>query len=174
MSNIRIVQIFSEDAAVLSVVALKAYRNHYLHLWYDGGEWYMEKCFSVQCLQREMQNENAAFFIAYENEEALGFLKLNIDAALQGEEEKNAMELERIYLTGAATGKGFGKKIMEFVLAIAKDNNKDILWLKVMDTSSSPIAFYKKMGFEICGSYQLDFPVMKKELRGMLIMKRKL
>ncbi len=170
--NIYINKIDATHVELLSKVALKAYSDHYLHFWHDGGKWYMGKCFSVQALQKELKDENALFFIAYENDEALGYLKINIDAALEGQEEKNALELERIYLTKAATGKGVGGKIMQLVFKIAKEKHKDIIWLKVMDSSTGPIAFYKKMGFEICGTYNLDFTVMKEELRGMYVMKK--
>ena len=37
---ITIRKINSMDAALLSVVALNAYCDHYLHLWFDNGEWY--------------------------------------------------------------------------------------------------------------------------------------
>ncbi len=40
-----------------------------------------------------------------------------------------------------------------------------------MDSSTAAIAFYKKFGFEVCGTYHLNFPQMKEELRGMYIMK---
>jgi len=43
-----------------------------------------------------------------------------------------------------------------------------------MDTSEGPIAFYKKMGFEIVGTHRLKHELMKEELRGMVIMVRRM
>lgn len=159
-----------DDIEVLQRVALQAYREHYLHLWYDGGEWYMHKNFSTEQLGKELNDSNAQFFIVYNDNVAVGFVKINIDAPF--ENENNALELERIYFIKSARGKGIGTAAVQFVLALAESMGKKIVWLKVMDTSAAAIAFYKKPGFEICGTYHLDFPQMKEELRGMYIMKK--
>lgn len=171
-NNIEIKRIGVEDAVVLSDIAVRAYKDHYLHLWFDKGEWYIEKSFSSNNLRHELEDTNAWFFIIFYNGEAAGFLKLNINAPFQG--EANALELERIYLTKPASGKGIGKYVYEFVVNIAKQHDKKLIWLKVMDSSSGPISFYKKMGFEICGTAHLNFETMKPELRGMYVMKREI
>src|ERR1051326_7278967 len=97
-SNIEIKRIGADDAALLSNVAVTAYRDHYLHLWYDEGKWYIEKSFAENNLRAELKDPNAWFFIIYYKREAVGFLKLNIDAPLLSE-NGNVLELERIYLT---------------------------------------------------------------------------
>lgn len=43
-----------------------------------------------------------------------------------------------------------------------------------MDSSNGPIAFYTKMGFQLCGTTRLSFEQMKEELRGMVIMKKEI
>src|SRR5215831_15301327 len=101
-NDIQIRRIGAEDAALLNDVAIRAYSDHYLHLWYDEGRWYIKKSFSTKNLVRELEDANAWFYLIYFNEIAVGFLKLNIDAPLEKEENMNALELERIYLTKAA------------------------------------------------------------------------
>lgn len=172
--TITIQPITVNEAALLSRVAVKAYCDHYLHLWYDCGEWYLNQCFTEEVLSDELADANNLFFLAYINDEAVGFLKLKIDSSLDTEPGKNAIELERIYLTKAASGKGIGKRLVELSFSIAKKHNKQLIWLKAMDTSEGPIAFYEQMGFEHCGTYQLNFEQMKEELRGMVIMKKDL
>lgn len=170
MDDTYIKKLQPEDAAFLSEVARKAYSDHYLDLWYDEGKWYTEKYFSTEQLSAELNDKNSCFFIAFHNEIPIGFLKLNIDAPLPVCEEQNALELERIYLKKEATGKGIGKQLMQLTESIAKEYNKDLIWLKAMDTSEGPISFYKKMGFEIKATHRLKHPLMKEELRGMVIM----
>ena len=173
-NNIEIRRIGAGDGALLADVAVHAYSDHYLHLWYDKGEWYINKSFSVKNLLHELEDENARFYIIYYNDEAVGFLKLNIDSPLQNEKNTNALELERIYLTKAASGKGIGKRILNYVFQIAREHHKKFVWLKVMDSSAEAIKFYKNNGFDICGTYHLDFPQMKEEYRGMYVMKKSL
>jgi len=173
-NNIQIRRIGAARAPLLSDVDIRAYSDHYLHLWHDKGEWYINKSFPVKNLLKELEDEHARFFLIYYNEEAVGFLKLNIDAPLEGEENINALELERIYLLKSASGKGIGKLVLDFVFQIAKEQNEDFVWLKVMDSSADVIRFYKNYGFEICGTRLLEFPEMKEEFRGMYIMKKNL
>lgn len=174
MENIVLKKLEPKDALLLSEVALNAYSDHYLHLWYDQGQWYIEKSFSVERLENELKDANSIFYLAYYNNSPVGFLKLNINAPLESEEERNCMELERIYLLKAVEGKGIGRKLVDLTLMIAKEYNKDMVWLKAMDSSEGAISFYKKMGFEISGTYQLPHVKMKEEFRGMVIMKRKI
>ncbi len=170
--SIIIKQITLADVNALSVIALQAYCDHYLHLWHDGGEWYKQKSFSVEQLSGELKNTNAKFYLICINNDACGFLKLNIDVVLDSYEDINSLELERIYIAKFATGRGVGRYSMEFVLGLAKELDKKMIWLKVMDSSADAISFYKKQGFEICGTYHLDFEQMKEEFRGMYVMKR--
>ena len=174
MKDITIERVEAKDASFLSEVALKAYSDHYLHLWHDGGLWYMNKYFTVEQLASELNNQNSRFFIAYFKGAPVGFLKVNINAPLAGFENRNALELERIYLNKEITGKGIGRKLVDLTFKIAQENNKDIVWLKAMDTSSGPISFYSKMGFEINGTHRLKHPLMKEDLRGMVVMIKEL
>lgn len=172
-AEIRIHKLGVEDAALLSKVAIKAYSDHYLHLWLDGGKWYINKYFSVENLTDELKNDNSLFFIVSYNTYPVGFLKINISNPLP-EVEENALELERIYITEEASGKGIGRELVNLAMEVAYENRKKVVWLKAMDTSSGPIAFYKKMGFEVVGTHVLRHQLMKEELRGMVIMVRNL
>ncbi|MGN6618279.1 MAG: GNAT family N-acetyltransferase [Ilyomonas sp.] len=172
--DISIKQLSVDDSEELQPVALKAYKDHYLHLWYDKGEWYIEKSFSSTALQNELRNTNSLFYLVYYQLQPVGFLKLNIQAPLLNKNiiEENALELERIYLAQEVTGKGIGKALILFTENIALIKKKRCIWLKVMDSSTEAIAFYKKTGFEICGTYVLPFTQMKEEYRGMFIMQK--
>ncbi|PRY14271.1 spermine/spermidine N-acetyltransferase [Pontibacter ummariensis] len=173
MNNTRITPCTLEDIHTLQDIAINSYGDHYLYLWYDGGMWYIDKSFSEASLKKELEDPNAAFFLIYSDEELVGFLKLNIDKALEGEEVADSLELERIYLTKAASGKGIGRQVVDFTVAFAKERNKRMIWLKAMDSSKS-VDFYEQNGFQKCGTYRLDFEAMKPEYRGMYVLKREL
>src|SRR5689334_15592814 len=128
-ANIEMKRIGELDAAALSEIAIQTYCDHYKYLWYDEGKWYTEKNFSKQNLLCELKDANVWFFIIY-NKEVVGFVKLDIDGPWPGEENINALELERIYLTRSATGKGIGKSVIDCVTEIAKKKNKKLIWLK--------------------------------------------
>jgi len=167
------------NAKELVALSKDIYKEHYLHLWNEGGaDWYMnEYAYPENVLRKELADKNIMYCIAYKNHRALGYLKIKINETLQGFEELNALEVERIYIYKEATGKGLGKQLMNYVFDIARQHKKDLVFLKAMDSSDAAIAFYKSIGFEICGSFQLPMPTfewMKKEFRGMVVLKKDL
>ncbi|MBL7816694.1 MAG: GNAT family N-acetyltransferase [Saprospiraceae bacterium] len=186
-NSVRIFPLTIDDAAWLSKVALKAYFDHYRHLWFDAGEWYAEKCFNVEQLRLELSDENALFFGVEDDKEPLGFLKINQNYPLSknrcqsdvlqletfdSEEIENALELERIYLTKQGQGRGIGRMLVDYTFTIGQELQKEVVWLKAMDTSLEAIAFYEKMGFKTCATMRLTFERMKPILRGMVAMKK--
>src|SRR3954465_7063080 len=114
ISELQIMRCNVENAEEIAEVAVRAYRDHYLYLWNDDGSWYVNRCFNLSQIKKEISNNKAAFFLLKEKGKAIGFLKLNIDQPLEGLKETNAMELERIYLLKAATRKGFGAQAIAF------------------------------------------------------------
>jgi GNAT superfamily N-acetyltransferase len=173
ISELQIMRCNVENAEEIAEVAVRAYRDHYLYLWNDDGSWYVNRCFNLSQIKKEISNNKAAFFLLKEKGKAIGFLKLNIDQPLEGLKETNAMELERIYLLKAATRKGFGAQAIAFCFDLARKMKKKIIWLNSMD-STEALHFYYRLGFSECGSFRLDFEIMKPEFRGMKILMKNL
>ena len=171
--SLKIVPCGVQDAKKLSDIALRSYNDFYLYLWHDNGEWYVNRCFTPSVFEKELKEPNHAFYLLGEKDDTVGFLKLNIDQPLKNYEQYHCIELERIYLVKSAAGKGLGRSTLEFCFDYARRLNKQIIWLKAMD-SSDAVLFYEKLGFERCGTFFLDFEQMKKEFRGMVIMMKKL
>ena len=184
MINYNIQNVDIESVALLSDVAIHAYTDHYLHLWKNNdADWYINKCFTIEVLTAELNDPNNVFYIVFENEKPLGFFKIVlsnplsiIDSRCDNIEifEENALYLERIYFIKEAVGKGLGEIAFNIALDTARRLNKKIIWLTAMDSSIKTIAAYKRMGFEICGTKELDFEQIKDEMRGMVIMKKTL
>jgi diamine N-acetyltransferase len=165
------------DAAMLTQLARNIYQEHYLHLWHPGGaQWYMEQyAYNFNKIEKELQDPNIEYYIASKNGSIAGYLKIILHTSLEASAEKNALEIERIYLYKKFTGKGLGKALMELAQKKANALKKDIIFLKAMDSGTDAMAFYKKNGFAICGNLQLPMPafeLMKAAFRGMVIMKK--
>lgn len=173
MTNLKIETISISEVEKFSELATQAYFDHYRHLWYDEGEWYANKCFNINQLTEELSDVKNEFFFAILDEKPVGFLKLRPENQMAGQ-VGNGFEVERIYLTNEATGRGVGRKLLEFAIEMAIQQNKDYVWLKAMDSSQNAIRFYESLGFEICGTSRLDFEQMKTEYLGMVAMRRNL
>ncbi|WP_019987272.1 GNAT family N-acetyltransferase [Rudanella lutea] len=171
MPAVQITPLTTTDAPALSEIALRAYRDHYLDYWYDRGEWYMKRSFDPAVLSAELADPTALFFLVSLDSEPVGFLKINPDHPLPGTTDPRSFELERIYLIGRVTGRGVGRAALTFTENLGRERGKTVLWLKAMDTSDA-LQFYNRVGFETCGTLQLEFPQMKVERRGMVILKK--
>jgi len=162
------------DLQELRDIGIKSYVPHYAHLWKSGGiEWYLNRCFGDEILQKELVDANIEHYIVSIAKKNIGILKLVLHKPLPDLKIENALYLEKIYLVKESTGKGFGKKLIDFALHRACELNRQCVWLMAMDTSAKPIAAYQKAGFEVSSHTRLgdEFVLMKEEFRGMVIMK---
>ena len=160
----------------LSALAKTIYVEYYLHLWNPGGaDWYMnEYAYPPEKLKQELADNNNLHFIVYDDEQPVGYLKLKLNAVLEGFKNKNSLEIERIYLHRSAAGKGIGKQLMLVSEDIARQHQKQMIFLKAMDSSLDAISFYQKMGYTLCGTLRLPFSQIKDEYRGMVILRKEL
>ncbi len=177
MELIEIKKIDSTSAEALSILAKSIYVHHYAHLWLAGGmDWYInEFAYPVSKIKNEIENENCLHYIAYINNQPVGYLKININAAIEGGDKKDGFELERIYIDTTEVNKGLGTYLMNFVFDIAKSYQKKYIFLKAMDSAQLAMQFYTKMGYDLVGSFRLSdttFHLMKEEYRGMCIFKK--
>jgi ribosomal protein S18 acetylase RimI-like enzyme len=179
LESIEVKKIDSTSAQFLSSLAKRIYAPHYTHLWLTGGmDWYMnEFAYPVSKIRSELDNKNCLHYIAYINNEPVGYLKINIDAAIEGGDTKEGLEVERIYIDTTTVNRGLGTYLMNFAADIAKFYQKKYIFLKAMDSAQMALQFYKKIGYEIVGSFRLSdttFHLMKEAYRGMYILKKPL
>jgi GNAT superfamily N-acetyltransferase len=165
------------EAGLLSDLAKKIYKEHYLYLWLPGGaEWYMDEyAYNRHKIEADLHTPNVEYHIAFQDDHPVGYMKLVLNASLPGSEHVPALEVERIYLHKHVSGKGIGKKLMELAMDKARDLRKDIIFLKAMDSGTGAIQFYQSLGYIISGSFHLsdqEFGLMKPAFRGMLILKK--
>ena len=156
----------------LQDIGIRSYLPHYTHLWKAGGvDWYMRRCFADEVLQSELSDPNIEYYIAQAEVENIGILKLVLHKPLPNSAIENALYLEKNYFVKEWTGKGAGRKLMEFAFKRAKELKRDCIWLMAMDTSEKPIAAYEKAEFVVHSRTRLGFELMKEEYRGMVVMK---
>lgn len=173
-SSFRTRLVRAEDIETLSAVATRAYLDHFTHLWEDSGKAYAEKSFNIKELAVQLRDENNIFYLAFIDNAAVGFLKLRPNNRPALLASVDAFEIERIYLISEVKGKGIGKAMMKQAIDMAREMQKETVWLKVMDSNPQTIGFYESCGFEIIATEALDLPFLKKELSGMFVMTKNL
>lgn len=108
---------------------------------------YLEESFSDEKMRTELSNPDSCFFIAWENDNPVGYLKLNSGRAQTELLEENSIEIERIYVSRDFIGKNVGQQLYEKSLEIAVLQKKVMLWLAVWEKNERAIRFYLKNGF---------------------------
>ncbi|MCY8550402.1 GNAT family N-acetyltransferase [Bacillus haynesii] len=114
---------------------------------------YLEMAFNLKQLEKELSNRTSQFFFVYFNNEAAGYLKVNINEAQSEKMGDESLEIERIYIKSKFQKHGLGQYLFNKALEIAKELNKKKIWLGVWEKNENAIAFYKKMGFVQTGAH---------------------
>jgi diamine N-acetyltransferase len=132
---------------------------------------YMTSAFTASQLSEEIKDPACIFFLAFMDEEAVGYSKLRKNKSHKNLKGAKAIEIHRLYVLKKMVGKKIGKALMEKCLEVAKRENYEVVWLGVWEHNTHAINFYKSWGFEVFSSYvfklgddaQTDL-LMKKEI----------
>jgi diamine N-acetyltransferase len=108
---------------------------------------YLEEELSASKLSVELANPDSVFYFAEEDEQVIGYLKLNFGQAQTELKDGRAVEIERIYVLAAHQGKQIGQLLYQQALQAAKEINAEYVWLGVWEENQKAINFYRKNGF---------------------------
>ncbi|QLG46266.1 GNAT family N-acetyltransferase [Costertonia aggregata] len=151
-------------------VGAKAYNDHYLHLWPNGDSSpYILTSFTQAVLQQEEKDENTILFIIHYGKKPVGILKITLNKPLKNYTAKDSLYIDKIYILKEFTGKGIGKKAIQFLTLRANKLHKTILWLDTMQKGPA-LKFYLKNGFEIFDKTKIPFENVIEPEKAMYIM----
>ncbi len=108
---------------------------------------YLEEGFSIEKLTSELNDKNAAFYLAENSDNVVGYLKLNFGGSQTELKDEKAVEIERIYVLKEFHGQKVGQMLYEMAIQVSKDHNSDYVWLGVWEENPRAIRFYEKNGF---------------------------
>lgn len=144
--------ISKEDYKTLKAVAEQTYWETFSPLIPDADlKAYLKGAFNKEQLMSELQNKASQFFIAYADEQPVGYLKVNEGEANTESGFDDAMEVQRIYVLADYHRHGIGKQLMQKAIATAKTAGYHKLWLGVLHDDKRANGFYQAMGFKVVG-----------------------
>ncbi|WP_055436539.1 GNAT family N-acetyltransferase [Lacinutrix algicola] len=151
----------------------RIYPPAYKHLWKNEDcSFYFDTFYNLEHLQKELLEKNAEYYFVIYKNNPVGIFRIQFNEPLNN--LKTGTYIHRIYLGVEAQGKGVAKTIFKWIKTRAKANNNTFLWLKAMDTQEQAVKFYTKNHFKITGKTSLDFDLLHKPLKGMLIMSKEI
>ena len=110
---------------------------------------YLENGFSTEKLTTELTDQNAEFYFAELDGKTIGYLKVNVGESQTEIKDKNALEIERIYVLKEFHGKKVGQILYDKAIELAKEKKVEYVWLGVWEQNLRAIRFYEKNGFSI-------------------------
>ena len=114
---------------------------------------YLEESFSTPKLTAELRDKHAEIYFARQNNEVIGYLKLNEGPSQTEQQNGKALEIERIYVLKEFHGKAVGQMLYDKAVQIARQKKVDYIWLGVWEENPRAISFYKKNGFTAFGKH---------------------
>ncbi|MBO0952837.1 GNAT family N-acetyltransferase [Fibrella sp. HMF5405] len=108
---------------------------------------YLKENFSDVKISAELANPKSLFFVAWEGQKPIGYLKVNMEQAQTEAQGETGLEIERIYVKNAYHGKKVGQLLYEQAITIARQESKTHVWLGVWEENHKAIRFYEKNGF---------------------------
>ena len=113
----------------------------------ENMEKYLQESFNSAQLTLEINNPDSPFYIAYWDNEPVGYLKLNLGNAQTETVENETIEIQRIYVLKDFHGKKLGQLLLDQAIKTAQEHQVDYAWLGVWEENHRAIQFYAKNGF---------------------------
>jgi diamine N-acetyltransferase len=172
MPNIEIRFASGEDAALIADMSRQTfYETFAADNTKEDMDKFMNEQFTKEALMKEVGAPGNIFLLAFDAGTPVGYVRMRENNIPPELEDKNAMEIARIYATTNSIGKGVGRALMEKCIAIALELKKTTVWLGVWERNERAIRFYAKWGFEKFADH--DF-VLGNDRQNDWLMKKKL
>lgn len=148
MINIEISKVTINDLENLQKISIKTFSETFSNVnTPENMTKYLLENLSLEKLLAELSDSNAAFYFAVNNNDVIGYLKLNTGLAQTELKDDQSLEIERIYVLKAFHGKNIGQLLYEKAIQEAKKIHATYVWLGVWEENQRAINFYKKNGF---------------------------
>lgn len=132
---------------------------------------FMNEVFTHEELKKEVYDPANIFFLAFEGDQPLGYVRMREGEAQAVFNGEPSFEIARIYNEKNAIGRGVGSALMQACIDTALAQGKKWIWLGVWEKNDRAIAFYSKWGFEKYDTH--DF-VLGKDVQTDWLMKKQL
>lgn len=160
----------SKDAALLADLGWRTFEeafgadNHP-----DDMAAFRPTMYSLELQAAELADPATEFIIAEVAGEAVGYIKLKHKPVPEAIQAQHPLQIDRLYISRAWTGRGLGDKLMHLSLQKAQQRGHDVVWLTVWEHNTRAQRFYQRYGFREVG--ELSF-VLGRDVQRDLYMQR--
>lgn len=146
MINIRIATL--AEAEIIADLSRKTFYETFSYVNTKANmDKFMNEQFTRDKLINEVSEPGNIFLLALDGEYPVGYARLKEGDKYPAFENKDSIEIARIYVVNSYIGMGIGKELMRKSISLAKEMKKEVIWLGVWEKNTRALAFYKKWGF---------------------------
>lgn len=148
MSSIIINKASAEDVEIVQSLGRQTFSETFAeNNTEEAMKKYLEESFNTEKIKSELNNPDSLFYIAWEEDNPVGYLKVNSGKAQTELQDETSLEIERIYVKKSHHGKKVGQLLYNQALETVKQLGKSYLWLGVWEKNLRALQFYRKNGF---------------------------
>lgn len=148
MSSIIINKASAEDVEIVQSLGIQTFSETFAeNNTEEAMKKYLEESFNTEKIKSELNNPDSHFYIAWEEDNPVGYLKVNTGNAQTELQDDASLEIERIYVKKSHHGKKVGQLLYDQALETAQQLKKSYLWLGVWEENQRALHFYRKNGF---------------------------
>ncbi|WP_300691126.1 GNAT family N-acetyltransferase [Chryseobacterium sp.] len=148
MTSIIINKALSEDVEIIRDLGIQTFSETFAKdNSAEAMKKYLEESFNAEKVKSELNNPDSHFYIAWEEDNPVGYLKMNTGNAQTELQDETSLEIERIYVKKSHHGKKVGQLLYDQALETAQSFKKAYLWLGVWEENLRALNFYRKNGF---------------------------
>jgi diamine N-acetyltransferase len=103
----------------------------------------LDKMYSVEALEKQMNVEGITFVIAEKEGQPVGFMGFS-----KTDDGDNLYKIHKLYLLPSEQGRGTGSALIRYVSDVATENGVRLLELNV-NRNNPAFYFYQKAGFQV-------------------------
>jgi ribosomal protein S18 acetylase RimI-like enzyme len=142
------------DVAALAALSIQCFYETYAAFNTEANmQQYVDEHFSTQRLLIEMDTPASIFFLAYNDDVLVGYVRLRENDEPTALKDIKHIELERIYVLKEYHHLKIGKQLLHACIEHAGNNNYAVIWLGVWEHNAKAMGFYERMGFEKFGEH---------------------
>lgn len=158
-----------DDLAVIQSIGCETYREHFASIWSPKGlEEFLSRDFSEPALQNSLFSPQHLWLLVQDSRSSVvGYAKINWDKQEPISGIVGA-ELQKIYFSASATGRGYGSRAIEHIVSVASKHGQAAIWLNVLTSNQGGQRFYANAGFTSVGEIQFGTDIAKIEMATMV------
>ncbi len=141
--------VFSDAENILNIAKTTFSETFLEHNTVENLNLYLDEHLTLLSISNQLLNSSSNFYLAFINNEIVGYLKVNFADAQTELRDKVSLEIERIYVLKSYHRQKIGQALMDKAIKVAKASGLQYVWLGVWENNKKGIAFYQKNRFDI-------------------------